>query len=108
MRTQGRLMERTGYDPLGRKLWQSVGEDGQPGPGTGAPWRRYEYDRAGELARKLDARRGAIDYRYDPAGQLLSQRVADSLTPEQFAWDAAGNLLDEMLETDRPPPGRRP
>jgi YD repeat-containing protein len=35
MRTQGRLMERTGYDPLGRKLCQSVGEDGRLGPAPG-------------------------------------------------------------------------
>ncbi len=100
-RTQGLVSERTGYDALGRKLWQSVGDDEHLGPGQGQLWRRYEYNRAGELARKLDSRRGAIDYRYDPTGQLLSQRVAESLTPEQFAWDAAGNLLEEIERKSR-------
>jgi RHS repeat-associated protein len=100
-RTQGFVSERTGYDPLGRKLWQSVGGEEHLGPGQGQLWRRYEYNRAGELARKLDSRRGATDYRYDPTGHLLSQRVAESLTPEQFAWDAAGNLLDEIERKSR-------
>jgi RHS repeat-associated protein len=101
LRTQGLVSERTGYDALGRRLWQSVGEPEALGPGQGRLWRSYRYNRAGELARKDDGRRGSTDYRYDPAGQLLGQRVAESLTPEQFAWDAAGNLLDEIERKSR-------
>ena len=86
---------------LGRKLWQSVGESGGLGPGQGKLWRRYEYNRAGELASKRDASRGTTNYRYDGAGQLLTQRIDDSLTPERFAWDAAGNLLDEIERKSR-------
>ncbi len=101
MRTQGRIAERTGYDALGRKLWQSIGDPSTLGPERGWLWRGYQYNRAGELASRRDGRRGTTDYRYDPAGQLLGQRVADSLTPEQFAWDAAGNLLDEVERRSR-------
>ncbi len=101
MRTQGLVSERTGYDALGRKLWQSVGAPADLEPGRGMLWRRYEYNRAGELASKRDARRGVTDYRYDGAGQLLTQRVDESITPERFAWDAAGNLLDEIERRSR-------
>ena len=96
LRSQGRVSERTGYDALGRKLWQSVGKADDIGPEQGQFWRSYRYNLAGELAQKRESLRGVTDFRYDPAGQLLGQRRGSDLSPEQFAWDAAGNLLDEI------------
>ncbi|OAI60567.1 YD repeat (two copies), partial [Ralstonia solanacearum] len=97
LRTQGRLTQRTGYDVLGRRLWQSsdllrsILE-----PERGRMWRTFRYDRHGELAEQNDSVRGSIRYGYDLAGQLLQQtRLADKAV-EAFAWDAAGNLLDEV------------
>ncbi|GGC23017.1 PAAR-like domain-containing protein [Pseudoduganella buxea] len=54
--------------------------------------RQYAYDRAGNLERINDLRRGTTRYEYDPVGQL---RVAvhPNLT-EVFAFDPAGNLLE--------------
>lgn len=102
MRTQGHLSMRTGYDALGRKLWQSAGMPNQAlRPRQGKFWRSYSYHRAGELAELHDSLRGAIRFGYDPAGQLLTQtRVADG-SQEQFAWDAAGNLLDDVERKSR-------
>jgi len=95
LRTQGRLVQRTGYDPLGRRLWQAAGMRADAlGPGQGRFWRTYRYDRLGELAAQHDNVRGRIDYQYDPAGHLLRQNRGDDVVPERFVWDAAGNLLD--------------
>ncbi|WP_055324663.1 RHS repeat-associated core domain-containing protein [Ralstonia solanacearum] len=102
LRTQGRLVQRTGYDTLGRQVWQSsdllrsILE-----PERGRLWRSYRYDASGELAERRDSVRGSVRYRYDPAGQLLQQaRLADN-SVETFAWDAAGNLLDETERSSR-------
>jgi RHS repeat-associated protein len=95
LRTQGRLVRKTGYDPLGRRLWQAAGLRADAlGPGQGRFWRTYRYDRLGELAAQDDNVRGRIDYQYDPAGHLLRQDRAGDVVPERFVWDAAGNLLD--------------
>ena len=95
LRTQGRLVQSTGYDSLGRRLWQAAGTRADAlGPGQGRLWRTYRYDRLGELAAQHDNVRGRIDYQYDPAGHLLRQDRADDVVPERFVWDAAGNLLD--------------
>lgn len=94
-RTQGRIVQRTGYDVLGRRSWQAAGLASQAlGPGDGQLWRRYRYDLQGELGEVHDSVRGRIDYRYDRAGHLLRQSRAADLEDERFAWDAAGNLLD--------------
>ena len=102
LRTQGRLTQRMGYDTLGRRSWQAAGAtpDGA-GPGRGRIWRSYRYNRMGELAEQHDNLRGRIDYHYDPAGHLLRQTRAAEQTQEQFAWDAAGNLLDNSLDTSQ-------
>lgn len=94
LRTQGRLTQRMGYDPLGRRSWQAAGTvPGALGPGQGQLWRSYRYSRLGHLAEQHDSVRGRIDYQYDPAGHLLRQNRGAAVVQEQFAWDAAGNLL---------------
>ncbi|MDR3101083.1 MAG: DUF6531 domain-containing protein, partial [Paraburkholderia sp.] len=70
-RTQGRLVERSAYDPLGRKVWQSAGFQPEAlGRGCGHLWRNYGYDAAGEIVETSDGLRGSTQYSYDPAGQL--------------------------------------
>ncbi|GLU35765.1 RHS repeat-associated core domain-containing protein [Trinickia caryophylli] len=106
MRTQGRLTLRMGYDVLGRRQWQSSAAAGEAlGPAQGRFWRSYRYDRAGELAEQTDSIRGTTRYRYDAVGQLLRQvRVSERNVEgsvEEFAWDAAGNLLDEVQRKSR-------
>jgi RHS repeat-associated protein len=102
LRTQGRLTQRMGYDALGRRSWQAAGATPDAaGPGRGRFWRSYRYNRLGELAEQHDNVRGRIDYHYDPAGHLLRQMRAAEQTQEQFAWDAAGNLLDTSLDASQ-------
>jgi len=99
-RSQGALLHATGYDALGRKQWQSAALPTEAiGPERGKLWRSYRYTPAGELAEQHDSLRGRIGYHYDAAGQLLSQSRANAF--EQFAWDAAGNLLDEIQRKSR-------
>lgn len=95
LRSQGRLSQRCGYDAIGRKTWQSAGFDAEAlTPGQGRLWRRYGFDKHGELGEQQDSLRGATRYEYDPGGRL--RRRTDRQSQEQFAWDAAGNLLDEV------------
>lgn len=97
LRTQGRISSRIGYDALGRRSWQSAGHEGQAvSPGQGMLWRSYQYDRAGELAAQQDSLRGEILYQYDPTGLLKLHTRKSGNIQEQFAWDAAGNLLDDV------------
>lgn len=95
VRTQGRLTQRTGYDRLGRRAWQSAGLPADTlGPGRGRLWRSYRYTPAGELGEQSDSLRGAIDFEYDAAGYLQRQTYGADQRREQFAWDTARNLLD--------------
>lgn len=94
-RTQGRLTQRMGYDALGRRAWQASGLHAERvGQQQGRLWRDYRYSPAGELAEQRDNLRGSIDFQYDPAGQLQRETRSAEQREEQFAWDAAGNLLD--------------
>ncbi len=89
LRTQGRLTTRFGYDKLGRKTWQSTAKHATPEPVLSIQW---EYDRAGELAKKVHAGRGETRYAYDAIGRITgTQALAGS---EFFHWDAAANLVD--------------
>ncbi|WP_241510341.1 RHS repeat-associated core domain-containing protein [Burkholderia seminalis] len=102
MRTQGRLTQRSAYDPLGRKVWQSAGFQPEAlGRGRGQVWRNYGYDAAGELIEATDSLRGSTQYSYDPAGRLTSCANIMDRQLERFAWDAAGNLLDEAQRRSR-------
>ncbi|MDM5181661.1 DUF6531 domain-containing protein [Massilia sp. DJPM01] len=96
-RTQGRLTQRMGYDALGRRAWQASGLHADSvGQEQGRLWRNYRYTPAGELAEQRDNLRGSIDFQYDPAGQLQRETRSAEQRQEQFAWDAAGNLLDDI------------
>lgn len=100
LRSQGRLSQRCGYDALGRKTWQSADFDAEAlTAGQGKLWRRYGFDPHGELGEQQDSLRGTTRYEYDPAGRL--QQRTDRQTQEQFAWDAAGNLLDDIARKSR-------
>ena len=102
MRTQGQLVQCTGYDPLGRRHWQSAAlVRAAAQPDRGRLWRSYRYDAAGELAELRDSMRGSVQYRYDQAGQLLQSFRSKDQRTEQFAWDAAGNLIDEVQRKSR-------
>ncbi|ONS53195.1 hypothetical protein A8E36_35510 [Burkholderia cenocepacia] len=101
-RTQGRLTQRSGYDPLGRKVWQSAGIDPEMlGRGSGQLWRNYGYDAAGDLIETSDSLRGSTRFSYDPAGRLISRANPLDRKFEEFAWDAAGNLLDDAQRKSR-------
>ncbi len=96
-RTQGLLTQRIGYDQLGRRAWQSsAGQNEAQAPGQGRLWRSYRYHVSGDLAEQRDNLRGGIEFQYDPAGHLQRQTRAGAHEQEQFAWDAAGNLLDDV------------
>jgi len=102
MRTQGQLVQCTGYDSLGRRLWQSAAlVRAAAQPDRGRLWRSYRYDAAGELSELRDSVRGSVQYRYDRAGQLLQRFRSKDQSIEQFAWDAAGNLIDEVQRRSR-------
>ncbi|MBY4867300.1 hypothetical protein DIE14_12775 [Burkholderia sp. Bp9017] len=102
MRTQGRLTQRSAYDPLGRKVWQSAGFQPEVlGRGRGQLWRNYGYDAAGELIEMSDGMRGSTQYNYDPAGQLTRRVNTMDRQVEEFTWDAAGNLLDDAQRRSR-------
>ncbi|MBY4694727.1 DUF6531 domain-containing protein [Burkholderia latens] len=101
-RTQGRLIQRSAYDPLGRKVWQSAGFQPEAlGRGRGRLWRSYGYDAAGELIETSDNLRGSTQYNYDPAGRLTRRVNMLDRQLEEFAWDAAGNMLDDVQRRSR-------
>ncbi|AIO39304.1 RHS repeat-associated core domain protein [Burkholderia cenocepacia] len=101
-RTQGRLIQRSAYDPLGRKVWQSAGFQPEAlGRGRGHLWRSYGYDAAGELIETSDNLRGSTQYNYDPAGRLTRRVNMLDRQLEEFAWDAAGNMLDDVQRRSR-------
>jgi YD repeat-containing protein len=90
-----------GYDALGRRTWQSAriamnqgaapaqptlpAISTAPVPGQGKLWRTYRYSAEGELAEQNDNTRGALQFQYDAAGQLLKRSAPDGHTGlEQF------------------------
>ena len=65
--------------------------------------RTYACDAAGQLTDIYDTRRGPLSYRYDPVGRLLS--AVSRLGVEPFAFDPAGNLLDDTAQQAHRPLG---
>jgi uncharacterized protein RhaS with RHS repeats len=48
-----------------------------------------------------DGLRGSTQYNYDPAGQLTRRVNTMDRQVEEFAWDGAGNLLDDAQRSNR-------
>ncbi|CAJ0806863.1 Protein RhsC [Ralstonia psammae] len=91
-RTQGnRLQQTQAYDPAGRLLEQTLSHLDRATAYVNR--RRYRYNVAGQLTSIKDARRGDLNYRYDPVGKLLEANSA--LGQETFDFDPAGNLLED-------------
>jgi RHS repeat-associated protein len=89
LRTQGQLTTRFGYDKLGRKTWEDTTAQHAHEPVLRKEW---EYDRAGELVKKVHSRNGQTRYGYDPLGRIVS--TIGPAGNEFFQWDAAANLVD--------------
>ncbi len=89
-----------GYDANGQLASQEVrrpadGRVTRLSSGARAPQatieRTYAYDAAGDLGVINDARRGRIEYRYDPLDRIAAT-TRDSGVSEQFSYDSASNL----------------
>ncbi|MDN3222573.1 RHS repeat-associated core domain-containing protein [Pseudomonas nunensis] len=103
-RHQGnRLLQTQKWDPAGRLQEQMLvhGDDKSV-----LLKRDYKYDAAGQLTDINDSRRGPLSYRYDPVGRLIS--AVTRLGVETFAFDPAGNLLDEKAFDIRRPLDQEP
>ncbi|MBX4135766.1 RHS domain-containing protein [Pseudomonas sp. S5F11] len=86
-RQQGQLLSHYHYDDQQRLHAHAVTH--QPHP---LYQRQYDYDRAGNLTRLLDTRKGEHHYRYDPL-QRLTRADHSHDVQERFAHNPAGNLL---------------
>jgi RHS repeat-associated protein len=84
------LLQTQRWDPAGRLQEQLLGRSDD---NSTLIKREYRYDAAGQLTDLNDSRRGPLAYRYDPVGRLLS--ATSRLAVETFAFDPAGNLLDD-------------
>ncbi|PKA73057.1 RHS repeat-associated protein [Pseudomonas baetica] len=103
-RHQGnRLLQTQQWSPTGRLQEQLLGRSEDK---STLLKRDYAYDAADQLTRIDDSRRGALTYRYDPIGQLLSATTRQGL--ETFAFDPAGNLLDAHVSEVRRPLDQTP
>jgi RHS repeat-associated protein len=103
-RHQGnRLLQTQKWDPAGRLQEQML----ERGDDKSVLLKRdYKYDAAGQLTDINDSRRGPLSYRYDPVGRLIS--AVTRLGVETFAFDPAGNLLDEKAFDIRRPLDQEP
>lgn len=99
VRHQGNLLLQTQkWDPAGRLLEQVLGRTDDKAV---LLKRDFKYDAAGQLIDINDSRRGPLSYRYDPVGRLIS--AVSRLGVETFAFDPAGNLLDDKAsQVNRP------
>ncbi|SIO94092.1 RHS repeat-associated core domain-containing protein [Vibrio spartinae] len=84
-RTQGALSSHFQYDETGRLTEHRVSQAQQQ-----TLFRRYQYNRSGNLTQVEDNLRGLTQYHYDPLDRLT--QVRGSLS-ENFAHDPAGNLI---------------
>jgi RHS repeat-associated protein len=94
------------YDAMGRVARRRASSAGaEPRVRDGEPeWlgarperisvdKAYQYDASGELTNAWDMARGAMQYTYDPVGQLLAA-VSENARAEVFAYDATGNVYE--------------
>jgi len=86
LRTSGAISSHNEYDPMGRLVRQRALKDLNP-----LIDRRYRYDKSGNLRQIEDFKRGTTRFHYDALDRL---KAVEGLTPERFAFDPAGNLLD--------------
>ncbi|MEX5593130.1 RNase A-like domain-containing protein [Pseudomonas orientalis] len=93
-RQQGQLLSHYHYDEQNRLHAHAVTQQGNH-----LYQRQYDYDKAGNLTRLLDTRKGEHRYRYDPL-QRLTRADHSQDVQERFGHNPAGNLLMQ----DRPGP----
>ncbi|WP_455830519.1 RHS repeat-associated core domain-containing protein [Pseudomonas fluorescens] len=93
-RQQGQLLSHYHYDDQNRLHAHAVTQQQNH-----LYQRQYDYDKAGNLTRLLDTRKGEHRYRYDPL-QRLTRADHSQDVQERFAHNPAGNLLMQ----DRPGP----
>jgi RHS repeat-associated protein len=86
-RTQGSLVSRYAYDPMGRLAHHQAAR--QSRNAEARIERIYRYDRAGNLLGRHDKQRGNTVFQYDPTGRILN---AKGRTEEFFEFDPAGNM----------------
>ncbi|WP_260414972.1 RHS repeat-associated core domain-containing protein [Pseudomonas cichorii] len=92
------LLQTQSWDPVGRLQEQLLGRSDDKNT---LLKREYAYDAAGQLTDINDTRRGPLAYQYDPVGRLI--KATSRLGVETFAFDPAGNLLDEQVQQPRRP-----
>ncbi|CAB3762419.1 MULTISPECIES: RHS repeat-associated core domain-containing protein [Burkholderia] len=94
-RVQGNgLTQKQQYDLAGRLQQQKlIASRSETQGGKLLVQRSYTYDRAGQLERIEDTQNGMRTYRYDLIGRLVA--ATGMLGEETFAFDPAGNLLDD-------------
>ena len=93
-RQQGQLLSHYHYDDQHRLHAHAVTQQQNH-----LYQRQYDYDKAGNLARLLDTRKGEHLYRYDPLNRLTRADHSQDVQ-ERFAHNPADNLLMQ----DRPGP----
>ncbi len=93
-RQQGQLLSHYHYDDQHRLHAHTVTQQAQH-----LYQRHYDYDKAGNLTRLNDTRKGEHHYRYDPLGRLTRADHSQDLQ-ERFGHNPTGNLLMH----DRPGP----
>lgn len=121
-RSQGALVSRYGYDPMGRLRaqvaqfrqtttaqttdtkgkWEAMGDmpNAQDLQGRVVA-RRYDYDKSGNLTAILDKRFGVTQYRYDAMGRVLgatNRSPAGATVSETFSFDPAHNILGAVSQ----------
>jgi len=62
---------------------------------------KARYDKAGNLIGSADLRSGTTHYTYDKLGRILEAANAGRNTKEKFAFDPAGNILDDLARNAR-------
>ncbi|MDR8372533.1 DUF6531 domain-containing protein [Pseudomonas lactis] len=93
-RQQGQLLSHYHYDDQHRLHAHAVTQQQNH-----LYQRQYDYDKAGNLARLLDTRKGEHLYHYDPLARLTRADHSQDVQ-ERFGHNPAGNLLMQ----DRPGP----
>ncbi len=80
--------ETVQYDPMGRVLVRlSVDAGGKQQAA------HYRYSGEGDLLQVIDSERGMTRYEYDAMHRVIRVHPPGDATPEEYAYDAAGNLI---------------